>query len=121
MNFKDISSVCHEMINIIIPTISKKIAPSQAEVSSSLLIPGIVEMYIIAATAPPTLKINSIPCGAKMQAMPSVILTPAFFFRMGGVKKYPLRPGVISPTIIPPMCERKTGRYFIRYPILVSR
>ena len=56
-----------------------------------------------------------------MHAIPSVNLVPAFFLSMGGVRKYPLRPGVISPTIIPPIWERNTLGNRSLYPILVNR
>jgi hypothetical protein len=79
------------------------------------------EIYIRAAAAPPTLRINSIPCGAKIHAIPSVIGIPDVFFRMGGVKKYPLLPGVISPINIPPICERKTLIYLALCPIFLRR
>src|SRR5665811_107120 len=120
-NLDDTFSSCQDNSNIKIPTTSRRIAPIIADMIKFLLTFEKEDIYIRAAAAPPTLRINSTPCGAKIHAIPSVIGIPDVFFKIGGVKKYPLLPGVISPTIIPPICERKTIIYFVFCPIFLRR
>jgi len=115
-NLEDIFSSCQDNINIKIPTTSRRNSPYHRrydKITADVRKGG--DIYK-SHTAPPTLRINSIPCGAKIHAMPPVIGYLMFFFIIGGVKKYPLLPGVISPTIIPPICEKKTLIYFILSP-----
>ncbi len=99
----DSDSSVHKIQSITTPN-PPKIAPLIHKDNSTFVL-RFIETAVIKNTnpmkPPATFKMNSIPCGARIAAIPTEILQFVRFFKKYGTRKKPARPGVTSEAIIP--------------------